>query len=155
MDEPTVGIDPQARLNISRRSSRLRPPATTVIYTTHYLEEAEQLCDRIAIMDHGKILAEGTLDELKRRVGGRDVVTVRGSFDAEPPGAALRDAPAGVQVTSAEPGRLVLSVEGSGRGAVDLLSRVLADGLAVDGISIQPPSLNTLFLNLTGRELRD
>jgi ABC-2 type transport system ATP-binding protein len=127
---------------------------TTVIYTTHYLEEVEQLCDHIAIMDHGKILAEGTLDELKRRAGGRDIVTVRGSFEAD----AVRpriEALAGVQVTSVEPGKLVLSVEGSGRGAVDLLGRVLADGLSIDGISIQPPSLNTLFLNLTGRELRD
>ena len=154
MDEPTVGIDPQARLNILEAVRQVAAAGTTVIYTTHYLEEVEQLCDRIAIMDHGKILAEGTLDELKRRVGGRDVVTVRGSFDAE----AVRprfEALAGVQVTSVEPGRLVLSVEGSGRGAVDLLGRVLADGLPIDGISIQPPSLNTLFLNLTGRELRD
>jgi ABC-2 type transport system ATP-binding protein len=154
MDEPTVGIDPQARLNILEAVKQVAAGGTTVIYTTHYLEEAEELCDRIAIMDHGKILAEGTLDELKSRVGGRDVVTVRGSFDPAavmPRLAAL----AGVQVTSAEPGRLVLSVEGSGRGAVDLLGRVLADGLAIDGISIQPPSLNTLFLNLTGRELRD
>jgi len=154
MDEPTVGIDPQARLNILESVKRVAAGGTTVIYTTHYLEEAEQLCDRIAIMDHGKILAEGTLDELKSRVGGRDIVTVRGSFDA----AAVKprfEALPGVQVTSVEPGRLVLSVEGSGRGAVDLLSRVLADGLAIDGISIQPPSLNTLFLNLTGRELRD
>jgi ABC-2 type transport system ATP-binding protein len=154
MDEPTVGIDPQARLNILEAVKQVAAAGTTVIYTTHYLEEAEQLCDRIAIMDHGKILAEGTLDELKRRVGGRDVVTVRGSFDA----AAVRprfEALPGVSVTSVEPGRLVLSVEGSGRGAVDLLSHVLADGLSIDGISIQPPSLNTLFLNLTGRELRD
>jgi ABC-2 type transport system ATP-binding protein len=154
MDEPTVGIDPQARLNILEAVRRVAGSGTTVIYTTHYLEEVEQLCDRIAIMDHGKILAEGTLDELKRRAGGRDVVTVAGSFDA----AAARprfEALPGVQVTSAESGRLVLSVEGSGRGAVDLLSRVLSDGLAIDGISIQPPSLNTLFLNLTGRELRD
>ena len=100
------------------------------IYTTHYLDEVEQLCDRIAIMDHGKILAEGTLDELKRRVGGRDVVTVRGSFDA----AAVRprfEALPGVSVTSVEQGRVVLTVEGSGRGSVDLLSRVLADGLSL------------------------
>jgi len=154
MDEPTVGIDPQARLNILEAVKQVAASGTTVIYTTHYLEEAEQLCDRIAIMDHGKILAEGTLDELKSRVGGRDVVTVRGSFDVGSVMPRL-DAMAGVQVTSAEPGRLVLSVEGSGRGAVDLLSHVLAEGLAIDGISIQPPSLNTLFLNLTGRELRD
>ena len=154
MDEPTVGIDPQARLNILESVKQVAASGTTVIYTTHYLEEVEQLCDRIAIMDHGKILAEGTLEELKRRAGGRDIVTVRGSFDAD----ALRprvEALPGVQVNSVEAGRLVLSVEGSGRGAVDLLGRVLNDGLAIDGISIQPPSLNTLFLNLTGRELRD
>jgi ABC-2 type transport system ATP-binding protein len=154
MDEPTVGIDPQARLNILEAVKQVAAGGTTVIYTTHYLEEVEQLCDRIAIMDHGKILAEGTLDELKRRVGGRDVVTVRGAFDPAAVQTRL-EALSGVQVTSAEPGKIVLSVEGSGRGAVDLLGRVLADGLPVDGISIQPPSLNTLFLNLTGRELRD
>jgi ABC-2 type transport system ATP-binding protein len=154
MDEPTVGIDPQARLNILEAVKTVATSGTTVIYTTHYLEEAEQLCDRIAIMDHGKILAEGTLDELKRRVGGRDIVTVRGAFDAASVMPRLEALP-GVQVTSVVPGRMVLSVEGSGRGAVELLGRVLSDGLAVDGISIQPPSLNTLFLNLTGRELRD
>ena len=154
MDEPTVGIDPQARLNILEAVKQVAASGTTVIYTTHYLEEVEQICDRIAIMDHGRILAEGTLEELKGRVGGRDIVTVRGSFDAAAVSPRF-DTLAGVQVTSAEPGRLVLSVEGSGRGVVDLLGRVLADGLAIDGISIQPPSLNTLFLNLTGRELRD
>jgi ABC-2 type transport system ATP-binding protein len=154
MDEPTVGIDPQARLNILEAVKQVAASGTTVIYTTHYLEEVEQLCDRIAIMDHGKILAEGTLDELKSRVGGRDVVTVRGSF--EPAAVTPRlEAMPGVQVTSVEPGRLVLSVEGSGRGSVEVLSRLLAPGLAIEGISIQPPSLNTLFLNLTGRELRD
>jgi ABC-2 type transport system ATP-binding protein len=154
MDEPTVGIDPQARLNILDSVKRVAAGGTTVIYTTHYLEEVESLCDRIAIMDHGKILAEGTLDELKSRVGGRDIVTVRGQFD---PATVRRrlDALPGVQITAAEPGKIVLSVEGSGRGAVDLLGRVLSDGLAIEGISIQPPSLNTLFLNLTGRELRD
>jgi ABC-2 type transport system ATP-binding protein len=154
MDEPTVGIDPQARLNILDSVKRVAAAGTTVIYTTHYLDEVETLCDRIAIMDHGKILAEGTLDQLKSRVGGRDIVTVRGSFDVAEVRPRLDTLP-GVQITSAEAGKLVLSVEGSGRGAVDLLGRVLADGLAIDGISIQPPSLNTLFLNLTGRELRD
>ncbi len=154
MDEPTVGIDPQARLNILEAVKQVAAAGTTVVYTTHYLEEAEQLCDRIAIMDHGKILAEGTLDQLKSRVGGRDIVTVRGSFDIAAVMPKL-DALAGVQVTAVETGRLVLSVEGSGRGVVEVLGRVLAGGLAIDGISIQPPSLNTLFLNLTGRELRD
>jgi len=79
---------------------------------------------------------------------------VRGSFDA----AAVRprlDELAGVQVTAVDEGKLVMTVEGSGRGAVDVLTRVLSGGLAIDGVSIQPPSLNTVFLNLTGRELRD
>ena len=154
MDEPTVGIDPQARLNILEAVRQVAAAGTTVIYTTHYLDEVETLCDRIAIMDHGKILAEGTLDQLKSRVGGRDVVTVRGTFDtaAVLPRLGAID---GVSVTSAEAGKLVLTVDGSGRGAVDILGRVLAEGLPIEGISIQPPSLNTLFLNLTGRELRD
>ncbi|HEX4822771.1 MAG TPA: ABC transporter ATP-binding protein [Candidatus Polarisedimenticolaceae bacterium] len=154
MDEPTVGIDPQARLNILEAVKQVAAAGTTVIYTTHYLDEVETLCDRIAIMDHGKILAEGTLDQLKSRVGGRDVVTVRGTFDVAAVMPRL-DAIEGVSVTSSEAGKLVLTVDGSGRGAVDLLGRVLAEGLPIEGISIQPPSLNTLFLNLTGRELRD
>ena len=154
MDEPTVGIDPQGRLNVLDAVRQVAASGTTVIYTTHYLDEAETLCDRIAIMDHGKILAEGTLDQLKRRVGGRDVITVRGAHDLTPLLPKI-DAMPGVTVASAEAGKLVIAVEGSGRGAVDLLSTVLATGVPIDGISIQPPSLNTLFLNLTGRELRD
>ncbi len=154
MDEPTVGIDPQARLNILDAVRSVAASGATVLYTTHYLEEAEALCHRIGIMDHGRILAEGTLDELKRRVGNREIVTVRGAFDAETAKERLAAMP-GVTAVSAEPGRLVLSVEASGRAAVDLLAGVLASGLEVEGVSIQPPSLNSLFLDLTGRELRD
>jgi ABC-2 type transport system ATP-binding protein len=152
MDEPTVGIDVQARLNILQVVRDVAAAGTTVLYTTHYLEEVETLCDRIAIMDHGKILAEGTLDELKHQVGGKDLLTVTGSFDAE----AARQAGAidGAQVVAAENGRLLLSVEG-GRGAVDALTAILASKLGAEGVTIQPPSLSTLFLNLTGRELRD
>lgn len=153
MDEPTVGIDPQARLNILEVVRNVVAAGTTVLYTTHYLEEAETLCDRIGIMDHGRILAEGTLEELKKQVGGRDTIAVTGGFDAE----AARKAAGtveGAQVLSAEAGRLVLSVDGS-RGAVAALSTLLGGALGAEGVSIQPPSLNTLFLNLTGRELRD
>ena len=154
LDEPTVGIDPQARANILEVVRSVAKAGTTVIYTTHYLEEAETLCDRIGIMDHGRILAEGTLDELKKQAGEAEVVTVHGSFDAERVGARLEDGDR-VRVIGKEPGKLILATRGSGKGAVELLSKVLSGDLAVDGISIQPPSLNSLFLKLTGRELRD
>jgi ABC-2 type transport system ATP-binding protein len=154
MDEPTVGIDPQARANILDVVRDIAKPGTTILYTTHYLEEAEQFCDRIAIMDHGKILAEGTLDELKRMLGEREIVTVRGSFDTGDMQERLRDLDS-VQMITAEDDRLVLSASGEGAGAVQLLSRILDGNLDVEGVSIQPPSLNGLFLKLTGRELRD
>jgi linearmycin/streptolysin S transport system ATP-binding protein len=154
MDEPTVGIDPQARLSILEAVRNVAASGATVLDTAHYLEEAETLCRRIGIMDHGRILAEGTLDELKRRAGNREIVTVRGSFDAEAVKTRLAEAP-GVLGISAEPGKLVLSVDGSGRAAVELLAGILGSGLQVEGVSIQPPSLNSLFLDLTGRELRD
>ena len=154
MDEPTVGIDPQARLKILEAVKGVTASGTTVIYTTHYLEEAEELCDRIAIMDHGKILAEGTLDELIRRVGGRELVTVRGAFSPDALRGVVASLP-GVAVTTEEPGRIVLTVDRTGRGVVEVLGRILGAGLDLQGVSVQPPSLNMLFLNLTGRELRD
>jgi ABC-2 type transport system ATP-binding protein len=154
LDEPTVGIDPQARESILDLVRELAQGGMTVLYTTHYLEEAERLCDRIAIMDHGKILAEGTLEELIRMVGEGEVVTVTGSFPMEMVGSKIARLE-GVDILSGEEGRLVLSVQGGGRGAAELLGTVFSGGLAVDGISIQPPSLNGLFLRLTGRELRD
>ena len=153
MDEPTVGIDPQARANILEVVREIASSGTTVLYTTHYLEEAEGFCDRIAIMDHGKILTEGTLDELKRMLGEGEIVTVLGTFDT----AVIRDdlgQMESVQVISAEADRLVLSTA-EGSGAVRLLTRLLDGKLDVDGVSIQPPSLSGLFLKLTGRELRD
>jgi ABC-2 type transport system ATP-binding protein len=154
MDEPTVGIDPQARANLLEVVRRVAQAGTTIVYTTHYLEEAETLCDRIGILDHGKILAEGTLAELKQRLGDREAVTVRGRFDAEAARAALSGV-AGAQVLTADAGKLLLSVAGGGRAAVELLQRVLGGSFEVEGVEIRPPSLNALFLDLTGRELRD
>jgi ABC-2 type transport system ATP-binding protein len=154
MDEPTVGIDPQARANILEAVRAVAAAGTTVIYTTHYLEEAESLCDRVAIIDHGKILAEGTVDELKRRVSEKEILTASGSFDAEQARSRLAALP-GVQIIAAVPGKVILSVSGSGKAALETLSAVLASGLDLDGVAIQPPSLNSVFLDLTGRELRD
>lgn len=154
MDEPTVGIDPQARLNILDVVRDVAASGTTIVYTTHYLEEAETLCDRIGIMDHGRLLAEGTLDELKRRSGNREVVTVRGTFDEAQAHEALAALP-GAQLVSAAAGKAVFAVDGEGRGSLELVKRLLGGALPADGIEIAPPSLNRLFLDLTGRELRD
>ena len=154
MDEPTVGIDPQARANILGVVRDIARSGTTILYTTHHLEEAEEFCDRIAIMDHGKILAEGTLDELVRSLDEGDLITVRGSFDAGSIDEWLRDLES-VQVISRDDDRLVLSSGGDGTHAVGLLSKLLDGRLDIKGVSIQPPGLNGLFLKLTGRELRD
>jgi len=154
-DEPTVGIDPQARVNILDVVRRTAAEGAAVLYTTHYLEEAERLCDRIGILDHGRLLAEGTLDELKARVADEEVVTLQGRFDTSAARAELEKLP-GVRVVSADEGRLTLSAESAaGTGAASLLGEIYGRGLAIDRVSIEPPSLNGLFLKLTGRELRD
>lgn len=155
LDEVTVGIDPQARASILDVVRAVADAGTAVIYTTHYLEEAERLCDRIGIVDHGKILAEGTLDELKAKLGEEEVVTLWGRFEPDAARAALEGLGA-VRVISAEPGRIAMSVGSAGAGgAAGLLGTIYSRGLAIDRIAIEPPSLNALFLKLTGRELRD
>lgn len=155
LDEPTVGIDPQARANILEVVRQVADAGTTVLYTTHYLEEAEQICDRIGIVDHGRLLAEGTLEELQRRVGGEEIVTLRGDFDVD----ALRDRllqTGGVRLIAAEKGKLVVATGEAGkRGSVELLQHLFQQQIELDGLTLEPPSLNGLFLKLTGRELRD
>jgi len=152
LDEPTVGIDPQARASILEMVRAVAAGGTSVIYTTHYLEEAERLCDRIGILDHGRILAEGTLEALKASLADEEVVTLWGRFAPDAAQAALADLPE-VRFLSAEEGRIAFTA--GGRGAAELLGRIYAKGLAIDRVAIDPPSLNALFLKLTGRELRD
>ncbi len=154
MDEPTVGIDPQGRANILDTVRAVAAAGTTVLYTTHYLEEAESLCDRIGIMDHGKILVEGTLAELKSRAGQEEVVTIRGPFTLEAAHDRLGKI-SGARLIHSEESHVVMGVKGAGQGAAQLLADLFGSDLPIDAISIQPPSLNSLFLNLTGRELRD
>jgi ABC-2 type transport system ATP-binding protein len=153
LDEPTVGIDPQARQRILELVREVAAAGTTIVYTTHYLEEAERICDRIGIIDHGKLIAQGTLAELERQVGGEEIVTVRGAFDVKAAGDRFAGLE-GVRVLGTTDGRLVLG-SGRGRAALELLGDILAQPLDVEGVSIQPPGLNGLFLQLTGRELRD
>ena len=153
LDEPTVGVDPQARINILEVIRQAVKNGATVLYTTHYMQEAEELCDRIAIMDHGKILAEGTVQELKRMVGEGEVLTVQGGFTAEALVRALESAPE-THPLSVDDGKAMLSVRGTG-SAPRLLQALLARDLSIEEISVREPSLEQVFIKLTGRELRD
>jgi ABC-2 type transport system ATP-binding protein len=153
LDEPTVGIDPQARLNILEVVKEVAASGTTVLYTTHYMDEAQDLCDRIAIIDHGKILTVGTLDELTRLAGEAEVLRLSGRFDDA--ARAHLETVAGVRVLKADSDVAVLSVDADGPGLLAILPRILEADFGVEDVSIQQPNLQSVFISLTGKELRD
>ena len=142
LDEPTVGVDPQSRNLIFDRIESLRKQGLTVLYTTHYMEEAQRLCDRVAIMDHGKILAEDTVVELISAHGGKGVAFVE--FE-EKPGPNVR--------LPGEPENLHLRFE-SDRPMEDIAA-LTAQGVRFRSLRVQRADLESVFLNLTGRRLRD
>lgn len=153
LDEPTVGIDPQARNNILEIIRDIARQGTTIIFTTHHLDEAEKLCDRIAIMDHGRILQIGSVSELARVAGDRDIVTVRGRFTASQINAALSAEPVSMITVADDSAALNLSREGY--GIASLVTQLSKSGIELADISIQKPTLESVFLKLTGRGLRD
>jgi ABC-2 type transport system ATP-binding protein len=153
MDEPTVGLDPQTRASILDLVRGIAGAGTAVLYTTHYLDEAERLCDRIGIIDHGALLAEGTLAELRRAAGEREIVALRGLFRTDSVLAALRDMQS-VEMIKAEEHELLLSLDSAERQLPALLAVVNPLG-DVREVAVKQPSLENLFIKLTGRELRD
>lgn len=154
MDEPTVGIDPQSRRSILDSVIALKQQGTTVLYTTHYMEEAEELSDRIAIMDHGKVIASGTRGELIKIVGGLDRVKLTLNTESSRVLAAWK-ATAGVQQVTANDGTLTLLVTDSNRVLPHLFEAAASAGVRITTIEIQEPNLEAVFLHLTGRALRD
>jgi ABC-2 type transport system ATP-binding protein len=153
LDEPTTGLDPQARARMWDEIRRLREAGTTVFLTTHYLEEADALADRLAIIDHGRIVAEGTADELKRQVAG-DVITLGVDGDREQVLQLVR-AESFVREASAEDGVVRLYVD-QGDSAVPQLIRLLdAANLRAQTLTLARPSLDDVFLRQTGRSLRE
>jgi ABC-2 type transport system ATP-binding protein len=155
MDEPTAGLDPQSRLALWDILRELHRDGQTILLTTHYMEEADQLCDRVAIMDHGRILALDTPEGLKRSVGADTIVTLRASGDLERLAHALDARVEGVTKTRVTEVGLELQV----RGADRLLARCVAAaddaGVQVDDLSVAEPTLEDVFINLTGKALRD
>jgi len=155
LDEPTAGLDPQSRLALWGILRELNDEGQTILLTTHYMEEADQLCGRVAIMDHGQILALDTPAKLKQGINADTVVTVKAAGDLDALAAALaRDVPAvtrarhvdgGVQLDVRRSERLLpLVVEAAERGGFDVVD-----------LSVAEPSLETVFINLTGKDLRD
>jgi len=150
MDEPTVGVDPQSRNHIFEMIEKLRAEGMSLIYTTHYMEEAERLCDRIAIIDHGKIIALGTHADLVRTTfGTRSQVLARYQGADERIAAWVFERGGHVvdgtaQFSIEHPAEVAALLEASARAGLELLD-----------VSIRKPNLESVFLHLTGRELRD
>ncbi|MFI5266846.1 MAG: ATP-binding cassette domain-containing protein [Chloroflexota bacterium] len=152
LDEPTTGLDPQSRARMWDEVRRLREGGTTIFLTTHYLEEADALCDRLAIIDHGRIQAEGTPDELKRQIAG-DLVTI-GVADSDSAMGLLQGQPF-VREASSEDGVLRLRVD-RGEEAMPAILRLLdGAGVQLKTLSLSRPSLDDVFLRQTGRSLRE
>jgi ABC-2 type transport system ATP-binding protein len=153
LDEPTTGLDPQSRARVWDEVRRMHERGTTVFLTTHYLDEADALCDRIAIIDHGKIVAEGTPEELKREVAG-DLVTVSVIGDQQGAIDLLKGQPF-VREASTEDGLVRLYVD-HGEAAMPTILRLLdSAGIQLATIGLQRPSLDDVFLRKTGRSLRE
>ncbi len=154
LDEPTVGVDPQSRNAILSSVADLEQEGMAILYTTHYMEEAERLCDRVGIIDEGRIRAEGTRRELVALVGGRDRVTLVAGGLLGPVAAALEQL-VGVQEATAADGRIVLVVEEARRLLPAILQAAADEGATVRSVEVVEPDLEAVFLHLTGKALWD
>ena len=154
LDEPTVGVDPQSRNAILESVEHLSSEGMAVLYTTHYMEEAERLCDRIGIVDLGEVKAEGTRAELVALVGQHDRVVIEASGGLERAADAMASLP-GVVAASAADGSLALIVDDARTLLPELLRAATDAGAAVRGVDVDQPDLEAVFLHLTGKALRD
>ncbi len=154
LDEPTVGVDPQSRNAILESVEHLSEEGMAVLYTTHYMEEAERLCDRVAIIDQGTFRAEGTRRELVGMVGQKDRVSITGGGDLL---AAADSVRLMETVTSASSTDHSLEILADDASAIlpELLARVGAAGGSITGVEVVEPNLEAVFLHLTGKALRD
>jgi len=154
LDEPTVGVDPQSRVNLLELVRAEVDAGTCVLYTTHYMEEAEGLCDVLAIIDHGHVIASGTLSELRNILGEADVLRLQGQFDP----VRVREtiiSVEGIDVVQADEASLRLSVAGASKKLPEIFAALEKAGSEVRETTMTQPNLESLFIKLTGKELRE
>lgn len=153
-DEPTVAVDPQSRNKILEGIEQLRKSGATIVYTSHYMEEVEQLCDRILIIDKGHVIAEGTIDELKGMIKKSEIITIEAAGLDEDVMGRINDLS---NVFNSEYKNGVLKVEaGAGKhNVIDIVNILQDSGYSMKKIFSEQPTLNDVFLELTGKELRD
>ncbi len=158
LDEPTVGVDPQSRAKLFDLVEAERDAGACVLYTTHYMEEAERLCDSLAIIDHGKIIATGTVAELKAQLGARDALHLTGEFPADATKAAIESLAqniADLEILSQDDVSLLLTLSSASQHLPAIFQAVSGAGGSVSETNLRSPNLETLFLLLTGKELRE
>jgi ABC-2 type transport system ATP-binding protein len=154
LDEPTAGIDPQGRLALWEILQGLHREGQTILLTTHYMEEADELCQRVAIMDRGRILALGSPEELRRSVGAETVLNLRFEPVTDDVMAAL-GALSGVRGLESWSGGLRVYADGDHGLLPQVVEAMLAEGVTLRDVSVSTPSLETVFIKLTGKELRE
>ena len=154
MDEPTVAVDPQSRNRILEGIEELNRQGSTIIYTSHYMEEVEQICTRIAIMDKGKNIAIGTKDELKKMIKNTETITVEMSDISQKDLAAIEKLEHVYQVTY-EGGKLVVKCSGGKHNLIRVLNYIQEHDIPCGRVYSELPTLNDVFLEITGKELRD
>lgn len=155
MDEPTAGLDPQSRLALWEILGELHAAGQTIMLATHYMEEADHLCTRVAIIDHGKILALDTPAALKQSVGADTIVTVKAAGDGAALAAALEAGVSGVTRTRVVEGGAEVHVSGAQRLVPQVVAAAEAAGFALADLTVAEPTLENVFINLTGKELRE
>jgi ABC-2 type transport system ATP-binding protein len=162
LDEPTAGLDPQSRIAMWEILGELHGDGQTILLTTHYMEEADQLCSRLAIIDHGRMLALDTPEQLKRSVGADTIVTIStggstsgGTADLEAFGARLMGNITGATSVVSHSSSVILEVQGA-RGVLPaVVAQAEEAGVIVTDLRLEEPSLETVFINLTGKDLRE
>ena len=155
LDEPTTGLDPQTRITLWEILRTLNSQGQTILMTTHYMEEADSMCDRLAIMDHGKILALDTPEKLKESAGADSIITIAAGGNLEALEQLIQKNLVGIAESRRMDGRLQISVKDMGGVIPKLLTAAEETGLSISDLTVSKPTLETVFIKLTGKELRD